>query len=177
MKKLIFVLMMLVLISGCDKAWVMQNTQPTAQPTGQADTVAPEGEAVEPSEVDFSKCKTVVGEYCFDINKDGNEDGIRLAVSAEKENGEIMWDDLHDWLLTVSIGDEDYVLYDGRVALGSVYYNVFERTNGEIVISVTEESTAKYSVTEFVYTGKGFQRSEAVKEEGINFMTSSAGMY
>lgn len=172
MKKLFFVLMMLTLISGCDGHKVMHDNR-LSEPVKEwmAEEVV-----VEPAKADFSKYKTTVSEYSFDINKDGEDDTVTLAVSAESEKGKILWEDLHDWLLNVNISGKDYVLYDGKVSLGNVYYNVFERTDGDVVISVTEESTATYSVTEYTYTDKGFEKTECVKEEGINFMTSSAGI-
>lgn len=170
MKKLFVCLICMLCMSGCTENG--GNTVPTSKPSDTGSV----SQTVKASEADFSKCKTVVSEYSFDFNKDGGSDLVRLCTSAEELNGQIMWDDSQDWLLAVTIGKNDYVLYDGKVPAGDVSYSIFERADDTAVISVTEKSTASYTVTEYMYTENGFEKIEAVKEEGINFIVSSQAL-
>lgn len=94
---------------------------------------------------------TLLNEYIIDFNKDGNENKISMYTSAEKaENGEIMWDDGQRWLFVVQGNDEDYVLFDDYVQLGTIDFHVFT-IEEDFYITTMHSGTANLTFTEFKF--------------------------
>lgn len=89
--------------------------------------------------------------YDIDINADGQDESIALYTAAETDqNGEIIWDDGQNWSLIVHGQDEDYVLFDQYVQIGSIQFYVF--TADDIFHIVTmQNTTAGLKMVEYTF--------------------------
>lgn len=157
-KMSVLILTLAVMLCGCTKAPSLS---------------AGEKEILKPGAVVDAQCKTIVSDYTGDLDGDGTEDIITLYTSAQKEAGEILWDDMQKWCLIAQVNGDAYELYCGNVSIGEISYNVYENTDGKLVISVTEESTATYTLTQYEFTDNGFEKNVIIDDQGINLMTSS----
>ncbi len=158
MKKLIITaIMALCVLTGC--------TNPPA-PTEQKE-VLKAGAVVNP------ECETVVDEYTGDLDGDGEEDSIAIYTSAMEEDGELMFDDMNTWCVIATIGGDAYDLFCDDVSIGEVSYNVYENAEGKLIISVIEQSTAKYTITQYSVETDGLVKTQVIDEQGINMMSYS----
>ncbi len=141
----------------------------------------PEEQAIEPAEESaIGDNWTVMSEYEVTF---GGLDGstVRLAADAERSGDDIMWDDSHNWALEVETTDGLYTLFDERVSLGQVYFDIIERYdedgNAIPVILLHIDSSAEISTMEYTYDGDGFVEKEIYSEAGINRIYSSVPEY
>lgn len=123
---------------------------------------------------------SVLSEYDFEL--DGKEAKVTLASEAQRDSdGIIMWDDSQRWVLEVLTGEDIYTLFDGRVSLGNVYFDVIERysDSGDALPAVIMYSIsgANTEISEFTYGEKGFVKKGVYEENGINRMYSSMPEY
>lgn len=118
-------------------------------------------------------CKTVISETEYDFDGDGNDDSVVLMTSAEADDGELLWDDTNTWCIYAEINGQLYEFYDKKLSTGKVSYSVFENKNGKPVVTVIEETSASYRITEYIYEKDGFTMSAVFSEEDINLIDSS----
>jgi len=158
MKKLIILaLTVACILCGCNKV---------QEPTEEKE-VLKAGAIVNP------ECTTVVDEYTGDLDGDGEEDSICVYTSAEELDGELMLDDMNTWCVIANIAGNAYDLFCGDVSIGEITYNVYENADGKLIISVAEQSTAKYTVTQYSVEDEGLVKTQVIDEQGINMMSYS----
>ncbi len=159
MKRFFVIFMIVCAAAGCT------NGVQKSSGTDKAEVTAVSEKSVE--------CTTVVSSTEVDINKDGTEDTVSLTTSAEKAGDEIIWDDSNIWCVYADIGDKTYELLNKRISAGKVSYNIYENSSEKYVITVTEESTASYIVTEFTFDDDKLQKKTVIDENGINLVAAS----
>lgn len=94
---------------------------------------------------------SLLGIYDIDINQDEKEESIALYTAAETDqDGEIIWDDGQNWSLIVHGQDEDHVLFDQYVQIGSIQFYVFT-VDDMFHIVTTQNTTAGLKVVEYVF--------------------------
>ncbi len=185
MKKIITVMILAVcLLSGCSMYEIIQ-TNETHQPI-EATITPNKPSATESAEKQNGKliksgakkdpaCSTVVYEYEGDIDLDGEDDSIVSYTSAEKEDGEIVWDDGQSWNVIATINGRSYELYSGYINVGQVSFNVYRDEQDEPVITLTKHATAEYSVKQYKLTADGLLETVVIEDTGVNMLTVSVG--
>jgi len=120
--------------------------------------------------------------YSGFISSEDDEDEITLYTDADEEDGEIMWDDGNEFLLEIKSADgEYYTLFDGRVSLGYIYFDVAD-IDGKMYVLVKNISTASLDTDVFtVKDGVWYETNELdlndLKNSDINVFYSSAPGY
>lgn len=123
-----------------------------------------------------------VKNYSGFISSEDNEDEITLYTDADKEDGRFMWDDGREFLLEIKNADNEYyTLFDGRVSLGYIYFDVAD-IDGKMYILVKNISTASLDTDVFtVENGVWYETNELdlndLKNSDINLLYSSAPGY
>ncbi len=123
-----------------------------------------------------------VKNYSGFISSEDNEDEIILYTDADKENGRFMWDDGREFLLEIKNADNEYyTLFDGRVSMGYIYFDVAD-IDGKMYILVKNISTASLDTDVFtVKDGVWYETNELdlndLKNSDINVFYSSAPGY
>lgn len=93
----------------------------------------------------------LLDEYIIDFNDDGYDERIGMYVDAERStDGKIMWDDGQRWTLVVHGKDQNYVLFDDYVQLGSVRFNVYTKDDG-FYITTINTGTANLTIGKYKY--------------------------
>ncbi len=122
---------------------------------------------------------TEVVSYVGDCDADGADETIILSTAAERDNkGEFLWNDGQNWALYVKDSGESFVLYDGYVQAGSVYFDVadyYMADGAKPVITVTVSTGAGLAVKNYTFSksDNGYVESvvydtQTVAEGGIN---------
>lgn len=137
----------------------------------------------EPSEiksqdkVDISNL-TLLDQYIYDFNLDGFDEKISMYTAAQKdEKGNIMWDDGQRWLFVVEGKDQDYVLFDDYVQIGTINYHIYTE-NDEFNILTSHVGTANLTLSNYKYNNKDqiFIKSISFDTSGnVNMLHSSYG--
>lgn len=92
---------------------------------------------------------TLLDSYEFDINGDGVEETIAMYVNAEQgSDGEIYWDDGQNWLFLVEGNEQDYVLFDDYVQLGTIKFHIYT-TDDDFYITTIQSGTANLDIVEY----------------------------
>lgn len=102
---------------------------------------------------------------------------VALYTSAQKEGGELMWDDSQHWLLEYSDGSGYYPLVSKYISHGSVYYDVFEDENGEWLINAYTMSGAGTVITQYSLGENGFEEKTIYDSGSVNKITSTIPSY
>lgn len=103
---------------------------------------------------------------------------VALYTSAQKEGGELMWDDSQHWLLEYSDGSGGYYpLVSKYISHGSVYYDVFEDENGEWLINAYTMSGAGTAVTQYSLGENVFEEKTIYDSGSVNKITSTIPSY
>lgn len=140
MRKLVLLLLAFSLsigIIGCTKAPI--------------DNKVVESKEIHPTDkIDISHL-TLLDEYSFDFDKDGDEERIAMFTAAGRdENGKIAWDDGQRWLFLVQDSDKDYVLFDDFVQLGSIDFYVYT-IDDDFYIDTLQVGTANLTLKSYHY--------------------------
>lgn len=156
MKKIIFALAALTLFSGCAKEELPQDT---ATPVTSLN-VSEEYKKIEKTDNISHDCLNKYQDCYYDFDTDGVEEAVTLYTSAEKdENGEFMWDDSQDWLLTVEGNNGNYILCDSHTH-GKLDLFVSENygSNGEITPSIrlVVSAGSGFEIKEYTYSDGNF---------------------
>lgn len=127
--------------------------------------------------VDISNL-TLLDQYIYDFNLDGFDETISMYTAAQKdEKGNIMWDDGQRWLFVVEGKDEDYVLFDDYVQIGTINYHIYTE-NDEFNILTSHVGTANLTLSNYKYNNKDqtFIKSTSFDTSGnVNMLHSSYG--
>lgn len=187
MKKLsllIIILALLVVSFGCTKETPEPIDKPGAEVPIEEPTDVPPEEleedevVIEPVEKLNVDNLTVLDEYDFDFDKDGNEEKIAMYTVAQRDsNGNIAWDDGQDWKFIVHGTDKDYVLVDEYVQLGSINFNIYT-IEDEFYIATYSARTASLVLNIYHYDREldSFVMITPYKTEGnVNMIKSSYG--
>lgn len=176
MKKLAAIAMCVLMLTGCTPNADKETTKDTAKDTTKAtemtkDTVKttedttkqPEKLTVKPSKPDVSGM-TVYKTAKVETSSHGSA-VINVYTDAQKDkNGEFMWDDGHQFMLTAEIGGNTYELnVKEHVQLGSLEFMAFE-----------DMGNKGFHVIVKNITGAGIKIKEYVLEEGKTEFTGSS---
>lgn len=116
--------------------------------------------------------------YEFDINGDGVEEVIAMYVNAEQgSDGEIHWDDGQDWLFLVEGQDQDYVLFNDYVQLGSIRFHIYT-VDDDFYITTIQSGTANLDVMEYKFDKESKEFVASLKHNAtgnVNMMHSTYG--
>lgn len=188
-KVLIFALCAVVLISGCGKT----NTPVSEQPPENNSVESPETQETQriikgsqiPEDVRDWKA---VSSYQVDLDGDGYAEKVELSTSAEydAEDG-FFWNDGQYWTLSVTDGDDYYLLSKEYISSGYPYFEVsdYYTDEGDLVrIDYIVSGGAKLSLRGYVYSKADGGYAEAVEYDtdkvtqgGINKIYSSFPSY
>ena len=145
---------------------------------GQGQELEEEIDYIQPVDKISTDNLTLLDFYDFDINEDGDEERISMYVNAEKgSNDEILWDDGQDWLFVVEGMEEDYILFNDYVQLGTIQFYVYTE-NEDFFISTVQSGTANLKVTEYKFDKETKEFISSVKHKAIdnvNMLHSSSG--
>lgn len=109
---------------------------------------------------------TLLDAYIIDIDGDGEDERVAMYTRAEKDAyGEMMWDDGQDWLVIVEGKDNDYVLFNDYVQIGSMQFFVYTIEDNFYVSTITS-STANLKMKEYK-----FNKENESFEENLKFTT------
>ncbi len=122
---------------------------------------------------------TEVVSYVGDCDGDGTDEMITLSTAAERDSkGEFLWNDGQNWALYVKDGTDNYILYDGYVQAGNVYFDVadyYMSDGAKPVITATVSTGAGLVIKNFAYSkaDKGYIETsiydtQSIAEGGIN---------
>lgn len=121
---------------------------------------------------------TILDEFEFDFDQDGQMENIRMLTAAGRgPDGEIAWDDGQDWTLIVQDSDKDYVLVDEYVQLGRIDFNIFT-IDEEFYIACYSARTASLSLNLFKYDRENdsfIMTNEYNASGNVNMIKTSRG--
>lgn len=97
---------------------------------------------------------TLIDGLIVDINNNGEDETISMYTRAEKDsNGEIMWDDGQDWIILVEGKDNDYILFNEYVQLGTIQLFVYT-IEDDFYITTVHSGTANLKITEYKFNSE-----------------------
>lgn len=123
---------------------------------------------------------TEISKYRYDIDGDGERETLRLCTDAKRgANGEVLWDDSHNWVLEMTDASNIFTLYNGRISNGIPYFEVYEDKDAKICVGLTVSSGAGYEIKKYVYIKdkKAFETEDVYTENGINRLYTSIQEY
>ena len=116
--------------------------------------------------------------YDYDITGDGFEETIGMYVNAEQgSDGEIYWDDGQDWLFVVKGQEQDYVLFDGYIQLGTLKFHMYT-IDDDFFITTVQSGTANLDIVEHIYVKSSDEFLSTLKHGttgNVNMIHSSYG--
>lgn len=119
---------------------------------------------------------TLLDAYIMDINNNGKDEKITMYTRAEKDmDGEVMWDDGQDWIILVEGEDNDYVLFNDYVQLGTIQLFVYT-IEDDLYISTVHSGTANLTLTEYKFnreTEEFHANTEFRTEGNVNMIFST----
>jgi hypothetical protein len=156
MKKLILytlITSLLIISIGCTKDQdPIEEPKPIDQPmqNGKDNDQIEEVEITSSDKVDTENL-TLLDEYYFDFDKDGNQERIAMYTDAGRgPDGEIAWDDGQNWIFIVHDTDKDYVLLDDYVQLGNIDFFIYT-VDDDFHIATVDGRTASLTLTVYRY--------------------------
>jgi hypothetical protein len=181
--KIILMFITIAMLSGCS----VMNPK-TLHSELQSDTVMEVSENVSEPELTLipfsgeSKSEGMTEVKSVPCDLFGGNDKITLYTSASKEEGEFVWDDGVEFLLEVKNYDGDiYTLFDGRVSLGGVYFDVVMFDENTYVIVRNISTASDYSEVFTVKDGELYKTDEIdlnnTKEYDTNLIYTSVPEY
>lgn len=103
---------------------------------------------------------------------------LTLYTSAQKADGEIIWDDGQKWIVEVTDGNGGYfTLYDQYVNNGSVYYDVAQKENGANVINVYTFTGSGTTIKQYTPDEEGFSEKVIYDSGAWNRLHSTVPSY
>lgn len=103
---------------------------------------------------------------------------LNLYTSAQKVDGEIVWDDGQKWIVEITDGNGGYfTLYDQYVSNGSVYYDVVQKENGASIINVYTITGAGTTIKQYTPAEEGFAEKTVYDSGTVNRMYSTFPAY
>lgn len=118
---------------------------------------------------------TLLDRENIDFNGDGKLDTISMFTTAQRdENGEMMWDDGQKWFLLINDEDNEYVLFDDYVQLGTLQFWVFtSKDEYHIMTLQTGSAVLKLSDYTYDYKKESFVKKDIFNPEFLNVIYSS----
>lgn len=174
MKKIVLLITALLILTGCGNKLSNSGTQTTPASTEQttntttapATEQTPEKSSVVRKELPVqstSKAQgmTEVNYYDGRLLTNTSMETVTLYTSAQKQNGKFQWDDSATWVLELtSDTDAIYTLYEGRVSLGNIYFDIAEIGENKYIL-LRELSTGTMNTTAFlIKDGKLYETNE-----------------
>lgn len=120
---------------------------------------------------------TLLDDSSIDIDQDGQVESVELYTAAEKDSkGQIGWDDGQPWLLRVTDGENEYILFDDYVQLGDLNYWLYTTAENEVHITTMQTSGAGFLITDYKFgSEKGrFERNIVFNPKSVNLMDYSS---
>lgn len=94
---------------------------------------------------------TLLDSYSTNIFGDQEDETISMYTDATKDSqGNIMWDDGQNWKLVVHGKDNDFVLFDDYLQLGSIDFFAYT-IDDEFYISTVNSGTANLTLKEYTF--------------------------
>lgn len=129
------------------------------------------------SKVDLENL-TLLDEYLYDFNLDGFEEKISMYTSAQRDpDGNIMWDDGQRWLFIAEGRDEDYVLFDDYVQIGTIDFHIYTEDE-KFNILTSNVGTANLTLNNYEYDDEKeiFKKTNFFNTSGnVNMLHNSYG--
>ena len=101
-----------------------------------------------------------------------------MYTSAQKDpDGNIMWDDGQRWVFIVEGEDEDYVLFDDYVQIGTIDFHIYTEDE-EFNILTSHVGTANLTLSNYKYNNEKqvFEKTNAFDKSGnVNMIHKSYG--
>lgn len=119
---------------------------------------------------------TLLDVSSIDIYQDGQKESVELYTAAEKDSkGQIAWDDGQPWLLRVTAGDNEYILFDDYVQLGDLNYWLYTSEQNTVHITTMQTSSAGFLVTDYKFNSKKkcFERNIVFDPKSVNLLDYS----
>ena len=177
---LIMIISLSVFSFGCTK----NQQEPIEEPTPIDEPVENnkdneiEEVQIKPSDKVNVEDLTLLDEYNFDFDNDGNEEKISIYTAAQKDsNGVIAWDDGQKWLFAVHDTDKDYILLDEYVQLGNIDFFVYT-VDDDFHIATVDGRTASLTLRIYRYDSDkdSFMMSTPYEVSGnVNLIKTSYG--
>lgn len=175
MKKLIFAVSLVLVLSGCGKNTTPASTMPEKTETPAATSTAAPTPAAKKIELTKNegqyKSMNKAAECSYDMTHSGGaEENILLLTDAAYENGEFLWDDSQNWALVVQNDEGIYPLFENHMH-GMAELSVSEvYTDSDVipVIRLTISSSASYEIREYRYENGAFYEQIPYRAGGIN---------
>ncbi|MCD8180609.1 MAG: hypothetical protein LUF26_03910 [Firmicutes bacterium] len=103
---------------------------------------------------------------------------VTLYTSAQKSDGEIIWDDGQKWIVEVSDGNGEYfTLYDQYVSNGSVYYEVVQKDSGDMIINVYTVTGTGTTIKQYTSSDTGYSEKTIYDSGAVNRLYSTFQSY
>ncbi|MBU7008848.1 hypothetical protein [Phosphitispora fastidiosa] len=95
---------------------------------------------------------TLLDDSKIDIDQDGREESVELYTAAAKDpKGQIAWDDGQRWLLRVTYGDSEFILFDDYVQLGDLNYWLYTSEQNTVHITTIQNCDADFLFSDNVF--------------------------
>lgn len=137
-----------------------------------------EGSIITPTDKASTEGLALLDSYAFDINGDGVEETISMYVNAEQgSDGEIYWDDGQDWLFLVEGEEQDYVLFDDYVQIGTIKFHIYT-VDEDFYITTIQSGTANLDIREYKFDRDSKEFVSTLKHGAtgnVNMVHSSYG--
>lgn len=118
---------------------------------------------------------TLLDSEIIDFNGDGKKETISMYTTAQRDdNGEMMWDDGQKWFLLINDEDDEYVLFDDYVQLGTLEFWVFT-SKDDYHIMTLQTGSAVLKLSDYTYDHEkgSFVKKDIFNPEFLNVIYSS----
>lgn len=133
---------------------------------------------ISPTDKISTEALALLDSYEYDITGDGVEEVISMYVNAEQgSDGEIYWDDGQDWLFLVQGQEEDYILFNDYVQIGTINFHIYE-LDDDLYITTIQSGTANLDITEYKFDRDSKEFISTLKygtQGNVNMLHSSYG--
>ncbi len=183
-KLILFCIILTLVFSGCGQN--PSNNPPENETTQNENGAISETKIINSEKIsDDIAGFTEITSYVGDCDGDGNDETIVLSTAAERdEKGNFLWNDGQNWALYVTDNFNDaYMLYDGYVQAGNVYFDVADYYMSDVakpVITVTVSTGAGLNIKNYTFSNdnNGYKETviydtQSIAEGGINKRFSS----
>ena len=178
MKKILFAIFAICMLTACTKTEPVINDEPVVQEENvKIISMAGEDKSLDNFEL--------LGQHTVAIDGIEKETCISLYTSAMRDKkGELMWDDTQEWVLSAETALGNYMLYDERIN-GRAYMKVIDSYNDdgdEIVINLHIYANTYNEIREYRFNGEEFEEricytTDETSTQGISELYSSIPDY
>ena len=108
----------------------------------------------------------LVDSLIIDINNDEINEMISLYVDAERDGKRILWEDGHQWWLTVRLDSGTFVLFNKFIPFGAARFWVIEEDNYHIVLLSDSPHSLEMVSYQMLQEEDAFVRNTALNLHG-----------